>query len=144
MVYTTIFVLVAALIRPFGGWISDKINPRRILIVTFGVSLVLLVVMTTETSFPIQLGSVYLFGFCCGIGNGCVFKLIPSYFTAVGAVGGLAGAVGGVGGFLMPIVMGMVKDMTGSYEYGFGIWAVICLGTLVIALTPSLFGKERF
>lgn len=142
-VYTTIFVLVAALTRPFGGWISDKINPRRILIVTFGVSLVLLVVMTTETSFSIQLGCVYLFGFCCGIGNGCVFKLIPSYFTAVGAAGGLAGAVGGVGGFLMPIVMGVVKDMTGSYAYGFGIWAVICLGTLVIALTPSLFGKEK-
>jgi len=101
------------------------------------------VVMTTETSFSIQLGCVYLFGFCCGIGNGCVFKLIPSYFTAVGAAGGLAGAVGGVGGFLMPIVMGMVKDMTGSYAYGFGIWAVICLGTLVIALTPSLFGKEK-
>src|SRR3990167_1662695 len=75
-VYTTIFVLVAALTRPFGGWISDKINPRRILIVTFGVSLFLLVVMTTETSFSIQLGCVYLFGFCCGIGNGCGFKLI--------------------------------------------------------------------
>ena len=57
-VYTTIFVLVAALTRPFGGWISDKINPRRILIVTFGVSLVLLVVMTKRRPF------LYSWGVC--------------------------------------------------------------------------------
>ncbi len=143
MVYTTIFVLITALIRSFGGWLSDKIDARRILIVTFGVSLGALVTMTAEISFPVQVGCLYLLGFCCGIGNACVFKLIPSYFTAVGAVGGLAGAIGGVGGFFMPIVMGLIKDATGSYKYGFGIWVVICLGTLIIVLMPRLFHRQR-
>ncbi len=143
MVYTTIFVLITALIRSFGGWLSDKIDARRILIVTFGVSLGALVTMTAEISFPVQIGCLYLLGFCCGIGNACVFKLIPSYFTAVGAVGGLAGAIGGVGGFFMPIVMGLIKDATGSYKYGFGIWVVICLGTLIIVLMPRLFHRQR-
>ncbi|MFQ5956252.1 MAG: nitrate/nitrite transporter [Candidatus Brocadiales bacterium] len=143
MVYTTIFVLITALIRSFGGWLSDKINPRQILIVTFGVSLGLLLVMAAEISFPIQIGCLYALGICCGIGNACVFKLIPSYFTAVGAVGGLAGALGGTGGFFMPIVMGTIKDATGSYKYGFGIWCAICLGTLIIVLTPKLFHKQK-
>ncbi|MFQ5863218.1 MAG: nitrate/nitrite transporter [Candidatus Brocadiales bacterium] len=143
LVYTTIFVLITALIRSFGGWLSDRINPRQILIVTYGVSLGALVAMTAEISFPVQVGCLYLLGFCCGIGNACVFKLIPSYFTAVGAVGGLAGAMGGVGGFCMPIVMGMIKNATGSYKYGFGIWVAICLGTLIVVLMPKLFHKQR-
>lgn len=143
MVYTTIFVIITALIRSVGGWLSDRIDPRKILIVTFGVSLGVLVTMTMEISFVIQLTSLYILGFCCGIGNACVFKLIPSYFTAVGAVGGLAGALGGTGGFLMPIVMGLIKDATGSYKYGFGIWVAICLGTLFIVLMPKLFHKQK-
>ncbi len=143
VVYTTIFVLITALIRSFGGWLSDKINARKILIVTFGVSIGVLVAMTAEISFPIQVACLYVLGACCGIGNACVFKLIPSYFTAVGAVGGLAGAIGGTGGFIMPIVMGLIKDATGSYKYGFAIWVAICLGTLIVVLTPRLFHKQK-
>lgn len=143
MIYTTIFVFITALIRSFGGWLSDRINPRKILIVVYGVSLVLLLVMAAEISFLLQIGCLYALGMCCGIGNACVFKLIPSYFTAVGAVGGLAGALGGAGGFFMPIIMGMIKDMTGSYVYGFMIWAVMILGTLVVVLIPKIFRKER-
>jgi len=143
MIYTTIFVIITALIRPVGGLLSDRMNPRKILIVTFGASLAILVVMAMEISFAVQLASLYMLGFCCGIGNACIFKLIPSYFTAVGAVGGLAGATGGTGGFLMPIVMGMIKDATGSYKYGFMVWVAICLAGLIILLIPKLFQKQR-
>jgi NNP family nitrate/nitrite transporter-like MFS transporter len=143
MVYTTIFVIITALIRIVGGLLSDRINPRKILIVTYSISIVALVVMTMEVSFTIQIVSLYVLGFCCGIGNACIFKLIPSYFTAVGAVGGLAGAMGGTGGFCMPIVMGMIKDFTGSYKYGFGVWVAIAVASLVIVLTPKLFQRQR-
>ncbi|MCP4365834.1 MAG: NarK/NasA family nitrate transporter, partial [Planctomycetes bacterium] len=134
MVFTTIFVIITALIRSLGGVLSDRIDPRKILMVTFGVSILVLVIMTMEINFIVQLTCLYILGFCCGIGNACVFKLIPTYFTAVGAVGGLAGALGGVGGFFMPILMGLIKGATGSYKYGFGIWVVIAAGALVIVL----------
>lgn len=143
MIYTTIFMIITALIRSFGGWLSDRISPRKILIVIYGVSLGLVLVMAAEISFPIQVGCLYALGMCCGIGNACVFKLIPSYFTAVGAVGGLAGAMGGTGGFFMPIISGMIKDITGSYMYGFLIWAAMILGTLVIVSIPKIFHREK-
>ncbi|MHC4196413.1 MAG: MFS transporter [Planctomycetota bacterium] len=143
MVFTTIFVIITALIRSLGGVLSDKIDPRKILMVTFGVSVLVLVIMTMEINFIVQLTCLYILGFCCGIGNACVFKLIPTYFTAVGAVGGLAGALGGVGGFFMPILMGLIKGATGSYKYGFGIWVVIAVGSLVIVLMPKIFHKQK-
>ncbi len=144
LIYTTIFVIITALIRPVGGYLSDKvINARKLLTITFSVSLVLLVVISAQISFPITVGCIYALGFCCGIGNACVFKLIPTYFTQVGAVGGLAGAVGGVGGFFMPIIMGRLKDLTGSYTPGFWVWCAVCIGCLVLTLMPKLFHRPK-
>lgn len=96
LIYTTIFVIITALIRPVGGYLTDKIiDARKLLILVYSFSLVLLGVISAEISFPITVGCIYGVGFCCGIGNAAVFKLIPTYFTQVGAVGGLAGAMGG-------------------------------------------------
>ncbi|MDO8137974.1 MAG: MFS transporter, partial [Candidatus Brocadiales bacterium] len=117
LIFTTIFVVITAFIRPVGGYLSDRvINARKLLTIVYSASLILLGVMSAEISFPITVGCIYGLGFCCGIGNAAVFKLIPTYFSQVGAVGGLAGAIGGVGGFFMPIIMGRLKDATGSYS----------------------------
>ncbi|MDO8137885.1 MAG: MFS transporter, partial [Candidatus Brocadiales bacterium] len=144
IIFTTIFVVITALIRPVGGYLSDKvINARKLLTIVYSVSLLLLGVMSAEISFPITVGCIYGLGFCCGIGNAAVFKLIPTYFSQVGAVGGLAGAVGGVGGFCMPIIMGRLKDLTGSYTPGFLVWCAICAACLVLTLMPKLFQRQK-
>jgi NNP family nitrate/nitrite transporter-like MFS transporter len=143
-IYTTSFVIITALIRPVGGYLSDKvIDARKLLTIVYSVSLVLLGVITVEHSFPVTVGCIYGLGFCCGIGNAAVFKLIPTYFTQVGAVGGLAGAMGGGGGFCMPIIMGRLKDLTGSYTPGFLVWCAICLACLILCLMPRLFARQK-
>ena len=56
------------------------------------------------------------------MGNGAVFQLVPQRFAKqVGVVTGLVGAAGGFGGFLLPSVLGAIKDRTG--EYGIGLLA---------------------
>jgi NNP family nitrate/nitrite transporter-like MFS transporter len=72
-----------------------------------------------------------------GLGNGAVFKLVPEYFPdSVGAVTGLVGAMGGLGGFFPPLALGLIREQTGSFFWGFvllAIFALICL--LVASLT---------
>ena len=73
-----------------------------------------------------------------GMGNGAVFQLVPQRFPdRVGLMTGLVGAAGGLGGFLLPNVLGQVKDRTGSFGVGFyacaaavalGFAALVCLG----------------
>jgi NNP family nitrate/nitrite transporter-like MFS transporter len=73
-----------------------------------------------------------------GLGNGAVFKLVPEYFPkSVGGVTGLVGAAGGQGGFFPPLVLGMIKEQTGSFTLGFvllGVFALACLMVLLLSM----------
>jgi NNP family nitrate/nitrite transporter-like MFS transporter len=63
-----------------------------------------------------------------GSGNGAVFKLVPDYFPkSVGSVTGLVGAAGGLGGFFPPLVLGGIRDLTGSFTVGFVLLSVSSL-----------------
>ena len=56
--------------------------------------------------------------------------LAPEYFPqSVGAVTGLVGAAGGLGGFFPPLVLGAVRQATGSFTPGFvllSLFSIVC------------------
>jgi NNP family nitrate/nitrite transporter-like MFS transporter len=55
-----------------------------------------------------------------GMGNGCIFQIVPQRFPReIGVVTGIVGAAGGLGGFLVPILLGLLKQTTGSFGGGF-------------------------
>jgi len=53
-----------------------------------------------------------------------------------GIMTGLIGAAGGIGGFYLPVVMGLAKETTGSYQLGFGVFAV--LASLALGVVAAL------
>jgi len=64
-----------------------------------------------------------------GMGNGAVFQLVPQRFPdRVGILTGIVGAAGGFGGFLLPSILGSVKQATGSFGIGFVVLAAAALG----------------
>jgi len=131
--YTSLFALVASLIRPFGGLLSDKIGARK----TLGFCLGTIVVMSILlASFPMQSFSFVFFtlvmGLAMGTGSAAVYKYIPQYFpNEVGTVGGFVGAVGGLGGFFFPPIFGMCRDLFESFGPGFALFGVVTLVTLL-------------
>ena len=70
------------------------------------------------------------------MGNGAVFQLVPQrFFRQVGVVTGLVGAAGGFGGFLLPSLLGAIKDRTGEYGVGllaFAIAYIVAAGLLLL------------
>ena len=129
---TAFFVLVATLSRPVGGVLSDKIGGQKLLVGVFlGIAAISwLMAMQSIDLFTIgSIGCAILFG----LGNGGVFKLVPQYFpNQTGSVTGLVGAAGGLGGFFPPIVLGICRDLTGSYAMGFGLLIVFALSCTAI------------
>lgn len=120
------FVLVATAMRPLGGWISDQLGAAKLLVLVFLGSGILAMALTLDHIIPFTVGALGVAA-CVGLGNGAVFKLVPSYFPGdTGTVTGLVGAVGGLGGFFPPIVLGMIKTHLGSYMLGFLLLSMFC------------------
>jgi NNP family nitrate/nitrite transporter-like MFS transporter len=60
------------------------------------------------------------------LGKAAVYKHIPVYYPQnVGAVGGLVGMIGGLGGFILPILFGMLNDLTGLWTSCFMLLFVL-------------------
>ncbi|HET6935934.1 MAG TPA: nitrate/nitrite transporter [Candidatus Angelobacter sp.] len=132
------FVLLATGMRPVGGWLSDKVGGLTILLWIFPFVTAMAILLTVPGMVPFTMGALGMAA-AIGLGNGAVFKLVPQYFPqSVGAVTGLVGAMGGLGGFFPPLVLGVIRQQTGSFVWGFAllsVFALICL--LVAALTAK-------
>ena len=130
--FTALAAFLGSSFRPLGGFLADKVGGGRMLTV--------LLVGIGVTYFAISLlpaigVMIWLFLFimvCLGMGNGAVFQLVPLRFRReIGIASGLVGAFGGIGGFFLPIVLGSVKQITGSYGFGLVILAIIAFIALV-------------
>ena len=124
------FVVLATLMRPVGGILSDKVGGSKVLLVVFVAIALLAPLLSWSSIVPFTIGALGCAA-ALGLGNGAVFKLVPQYFPKETAtVTGLVGAFGGLGGFFPPLELGFVKDATGSYTIGFlllSAFSVICL-----------------
>jgi MFS transporter, NNP family, nitrate/nitrite transporter len=129
--WVTLCVLSGSLFRPLGGWISDKIGGLRLLNGLFAVITILFAVHSLLFSFNWEILVLLLTMIAFGLGNGAVFQLVPLRFKdEIGTMTGLVGAAGGIGGFLLPSLLGSMKDMTGSFTTGFLLLAIISAGGL--------------
>jgi NNP family nitrate/nitrite transporter-like MFS transporter len=138
--FTTIVVLAGSFLRPMGGWLSDKIGGYRLLLVLLAILSICLFAVGTLPPLPLEVGLLFVSMGMLGMGNGAVFQLVPQRFPErIGILTGLVGAAGGFGGFLLPSLLGTIKDRTGQYSWGLYI---IAAGFLVAALALLQIGTQ--
>jgi MFS transporter, NNP family, nitrate/nitrite transporter len=130
------FVVVAVLMRPVGGWLSDRVRPGSVLMVAFAVvALDALVQSSTPDLAP--LGTVVFLTMAAALGaaTGATFALVAQRAPAaqVGAVTGIVGAAGGLGGFVPPLVMGSIFGHSGDYRTGLLALSVMAVLVLLLA-----------
>lgn len=132
------FVVLATLARPLGGILADRWGATPLLNAVFLVVAALAVVLAFEPGMAVITVAFLAIGAMLGIGNGSVFKLVPELFPReAGTVTGLVGAAGGLGGFFPPLLMGVVRDATGSYAIGYMLlseFAILCLVVNLLVL----------
>ncbi len=140
--YAWIGPFVGALIRPVGGWISDKVGGS---IVTQIISVVMvaasayagyLMMQAYQSATPEIFFTQFIVTFvvlfaATGIGNGSTFRTVGVIFDRVqaGPVLGWTSAVAAYGSFIAPVVIG-AQIKAGTPEnamYGFAIFYALCL-----------------
>lgn len=144
------FSLPGGVLRALGGWLSDKYGAYK---VTWGVMWVCWVAffilsypqtaMSIDTingpmSFQIGINAtvftiiLFVVGIAMAIGKASVFKFIADDFPKdIGTVSGVVGLAGGLGGFLLPILFGLLVDLTGIRSSSFMLmYGCVCVSLI--------------
>jgi NNP family nitrate/nitrite transporter-like MFS transporter len=140
--YAWLGPLVGSLIRPVGGWLSDKLGGAKVtqwdtvVMIAAALGVAYYVKQAGASATPEDYFLPFLFLFLLlfittGIGNGSTFRMIPIIFSKeqAGPVLGWTSAVAAYGAFIIPKVFGgQIKAGTPEVAlYGFAVYYVSCL-----------------
>lgn len=136
----SIFAGLNLVLRPAGGWISDKYGRKRSLVVMlFGVMLGYALMSQISGDWPILL-AVAATVFCSifvNSGNGAVFAMVPLVKRRLtGQIAGMAGAYGNVGGVIFLTILSFVA--TDTFFMVIGVFAAVSfIAALLFLQEPS-------
>jgi NNP family nitrate/nitrite transporter-like MFS transporter len=146
LAYAFLGPLVGSVARPFGGWLSDRRGGSRVTMAVFAAMSVvtpLLVVALHAHAFGAFLGVFLVLFVLAGMGNGSVFRMVPTIFShetddpvvarrhSAAAIG-ISSAVAAYGGFFIPQAYRTSIHATGSIDlalYFFVGFYVTCVAT---------------
>ncbi len=142
LMYAWMGPFIGALIRPVGGWISDKVGGAKvtqivaIVMIASALGVAYFLSAAYESATPEQFFVPFFLLFlvlfaATGIGNGSTFRTIAMVFDKeqAGPVLGWTSAVAAYGAFIIPKVFGeQITAATPEYAlYGFAIFYFVCL-----------------
>lgn len=152
------FSLPGGVLRAIGGWLSDRYGAHGVTWWVLWVSWVCLFLLSyPQTQFTIltvngeqtfHIGlNVYAFtalmfvlGIAWAFGKASVFKYISNdYPVNIGAISGIVGLAGGLGGFVLPILFGVLLDLTGIRSSAF----MLLYGVVWVSLIWMYFTEVR-
>ena len=115
---TTAVVLCGSFLRPVGEILADKLGGYLAGLCLAGLG--------TLPSAAVALALLAVAMRLLGMGNGSLFQVVPQRFaSSVGIMTGVIGAAAGFCGFLLPSLLGILKDKAGSFSFGVYLLALM-------------------
>jgi len=133
-------VLVSSLAGRLGmGWLADRMSKKYVMLLIYGlVASAIPLLFLTGTP-----GAIYLFTLVFGIGLGGEYMVIPLMAAELFGVRVLGRAMGvvltadGVAEALAPVLVGRMRDVTGSYATGFAaVIGFAIVGAIAVLFLP--------
>lgn len=156
------FSLPGGVLRAIGGWLSDRYGAHPVTWWVMLISWVCLfflsypqadvVVKTLTGDVTLHFGLnvwgftalMFVMGVAWAVGKASVFKYISDeYSHNIGVISGIVGLVGGMGGFLLPILFGMLVDLTGINSVIFMLLWGVTLVSLVWMYWTEIVPQRR-
>ena len=133
----SLFNIAGMVSNPAGGLLTDVVGEKRVLM---GCFLLLAVNVYTFTILPggtLILMASFVLGWLINFIRSPVFTIIPRLFGAetAGSLSGLHNTCASLGALALPLLLGVVKDATSSYNIGWlTLSSLMIIGTALIAV----------
>ena len=138
------FIALATAMRPIGGWLADRLHPLKMLMFVFLGFTISALILSFSPSIGLYTVGCLAIAICAGMGNGVIFKLVPTYFQEqAGIVNGLVSAFGGLGGFFPPLILSVLFKLTGHYAIGFMALSEVALASLILVIWMYYQDKQK-
>ncbi|HEX3757524.1 MAG TPA: MFS transporter, partial [Kofleriaceae bacterium] len=126
--------------RPIGGLVSDRLGGGRVLAFLLVPIALAYGCEATQPALPVMVALLGISMLGLGLGNGAVFQIVALRFPReIGGVTGVIGALGGLGGFVLPTLLGGVREYLGTFGYGFAVLAALA-GAAAVSLRVLIVG----
>jgi NNP family nitrate/nitrite transporter-like MFS transporter len=87
---------------------------------------------------------MFIMGIAWAVGKASVFKYISDeYSHNIGVISGIVGLIGGMGGFLLPVMFGVLVDITGVNSSIFMLMWGITLVSLIWMYWTEIVPKRQ-
>ncbi len=125
----SLFNVAGMVSNPAGGVLADRIGEKRVLIGSFLLLAVNVFAFTALPGGAPLFVASFLLGWLINFVRSPAFTIIPRLFGAetAGSLSGFHNTFASLGALVLPLLLGVVKDATASYDIG---WAA--LSTMMI------------
>jgi NNP family nitrate/nitrite transporter-like MFS transporter len=128
---TAACLTLAAITRPFGGWLCRRHDPVTVLRGCFAAGAVISLALAFEpplaaVAIPALLAMAGFLGLASGAVQATIGATVPP--ARAGVITGTIGAAGGLAGLPPPLLLAAVHDVNGSYGIGMTLLACAALG----------------
>lgn len=129
---TALFIFPASLLRPLGGYLSDRFGPRAVTVAAFAAMLAGLLPLLRDLPVTPFLLLTTVVGTGMGVGKASTYTLVAQWNPGqMGVVGGLVGLLGGLGGFMLPLAFTALKASLGPQAAFVILFALTALSAVI-------------
>ena len=137
----SLFNLAGMISNPVGGFVSDRVGERGVLLATFSALGVFTYAFIELKSGVLMYVLVVAMGWCINFIRSPSFAILPKLYGVerAGRISGINNTFASAGALCLPILLGYIMDATTSYYAGWVLFSIILISAsiLMIALKTS-------
>lgn len=130
---TMFAALMGSGIRVLGGHIADRMGGITTLTHVVGIVIFMIVITGFQSNVWATTISFMICFAMLGAGNGALFQLVPLRWPTTTAIAGsMIGEIGALGGSFIPNAMGLSKEYSGTFVWGFIAFSAVAVIAFIV------------